>query len=105
MLKRLKKNLIGVIEEVEKCKNLEIETQDELNEKMKSLNDNWKKEEDMLSIFIEHDELEKVSISCEILKENLENSMYEDALEAGAELIFWLDHFKDKDILALKTFF
>ena len=63
------------------------------------------KEEKKLSIFTEHDELEKVSSCLIILEENARNEAYEIALENCAEFEYWLNHFKDKEKLVLKNIF
>lgn len=86
----------SVFEKVEK---------EELDKEIKKLKNTWFKEQDKLSFFFEHDELEKVSKCVIVLEENARNEEYTDALEDGKEFIYWLDHFKEKDSMKLKNIF
>lgn len=84
---------------------LDDNTKSDLKIKIENLKKNWEKEEEKLSIFAEHDELEKVTKCIIVLEENSKNEEYESALEDGIEFIYWLNHFKDKDKLAWKNIF
>ncbi len=77
----------------------------ELEKKIGNLKKEWFLEEDKLSIFSEHNELEKVSKCLIGLEENTKNEEYEIALEDGSEFIYWLNHIKEKDKLELKNIF
>ena len=74
-------------------------------EKIKKAKRKWLVEENKLSLFIEHDELEKVTKCIVILEENVKNGEYANALENGQELIYWLFHFKEKNSMKLKNIF
>lgn len=77
----------------------------ELEIKIGNLKKDWFLEEDKLSIFSEHNELEKVSKCLIGLEENTKNEEYEIALEDGSEFIYWLNHINEKDKLELKNIF
>ena len=81
------------------------EFKENLKKEISSFKEEWFKEEKKLSIFTEHDELEKVSSCLIILEENARNEAYEIALENCAEFEYWLNHFKDKEKLVLKNIF
>ena len=74
-------------------------------EKINKLKKEWQIEENKLSLFIEHDELEKVTKCIIVLEENVKNEEYTIALEDGKEFIYWLYHFKEKDSMKLKNIF
>ena len=65
----------------------------------------WSKEEDKLSMFAEHNELEKVTTSLVLLEENIENGQFNEALANGKEFLYKLNHIKEKDNLELKNIF
>ena len=77
----------------------------EIENKIETLKREWLIEQDKLSIFSEHDELEKVTRCLITLQENTKNEEYEIALEDGSEFLYWLNHIKEKDKLELKNIF
>ena len=85
-------------EEYYECKN-------DVENKIKDLKKEWFIEQNKLSYFSEHDELEKVSKSLIDLEENAKNEEYKMALEDGKEFEYWLNHVKEKDKLELKNIF
>ena len=85
-------------EEYEMCRK-------DLEENIQKLKKDWFLKEDKLSIFSEHDELEKVSKCLITIEENVKNEEYENALEDGSEFMYWLNHIKEKDKLELKNVF
>lgn len=84
---------------------LDKKEKEDLQDKIKSLKKDWLEEQDRLSYFFEHDELEKVTKCIVVLEENARNEEYTNALEDGKEFIYWLDHFKEKDSLKFKNIF
>lgn len=74
-----------------------------VNESIEKLKEDWFKIEEILSYYIEHDELEKVTSSLVLLEENAKNEEYEQALANEREFVYWLNHFKQKDELILKN--
>lgn len=76
-----------------------------VEKRIEKLKEEWSINQDKLSYFSEHDELEKVSKCLITLEENVKNEEYENALEDGSEFIYWLNHTKEKDKLELKNIF
>lgn len=84
---------------------LETSSEEELKGKIENLKVDWYTAQNKLAFFVEHDELEKVSECLVVLEENSKNKEYTNALEAGKEFIYWLNHFREKDSLKLKNIF
>ena len=82
---------------------LKNEEKDDLTEKIEKLRNDWYKEEDKLSMFVEHNELEKITKSIIVLEENTKNEEYSIALENLTEFKYWLNHFAEKEKLRLKN--
>lgn len=93
-------NLLSTLKE-----NLSSEDFEESKKDIKKLQNNWEKNNKILSLFIEHDELEKVSTKVEVIKENATNGEYENALEDIVEAKYILEHIKDKYNFSLKNIF
>lgn len=70
-----------------------------------SLNRNWENTENTLSFFIEHEEVEKISLKIAIIEENTKNEEFESALEDIAETKHLLKHIESKYNLTLKNLF
>ncbi len=90
--------------ELEENNELSEEYKEDMKIKMKKFKDNWYEKQDKLSMFFEHDELEKVTRSLVVLEENSKNEEYETSLENIAEFKFWLYHFEEKEKMKLKNF-
>lgn len=95
---------IMVIKDLKENDNYE-EYKEQLEKDIKKLKDNWFEKQDELSFFSEHNELEKVSKCLIVLEENTKNEEFAIALSDGAELVYWLDHLRQKDKLELKNLF
>ena len=93
-------NLLSTLKE-----NLSSEDFEDGKKNIKKLQNNWEKNNKILSLFIEHDELEKVSTKVEVIKENATNGEYENALEDIVEAKYILEHIKDKYNFSLKNIF
>ena len=81
--------------------NKESEAQQEFYE----LEEKWKKEAETLSLFVEHNELEKVSTNIVIIESNFETDETDKVLENLAEVRFLLEHIEEKNQLKLKNIF
>ena len=79
----------------------ETEAQQEFYE----LEEKWKQETEKLSLFVEHDELEKVSTNIVIIESNFETDETDKVLENIAEVRFLLEHIEEKNQLKLKNIF
>lgn len=100
---------ISILIETAKYQNnqneLSSETEKNLEEKVSNLKNEWNNKQNKLSMFVEHDELEKVTISIVLLEENIKNLEFVNAQENEAEVKYWLNHFKEKEKLNLKNIF
>lgn len=92
----------GVISIENKIKeNQEPEAQQEFYD----LQGKWKDKTEKLALFVEHNELEKVSNDIALIEINFETDETEDILENIAELKFMLEHIEEKNQLKLKNIF
>lgn len=77
----------------------------EAEKEFDNLKHEWKEKDDKLSIFIEHNELEKISKNITIIDANFKTNDTDKCLENIAELRFILDHIREKNQLKLKNLF
>lgn len=89
--------------ELKENNELSGEYRNDLQNKIKVFKDTWYEEQDKLSMFFEHDELEKVTRSLVVFEENSKNEEYETALENIAEFRYWLYHFEEKEKMKIKN--
>ena len=73
--------------------------------KINDICDNWNKRQDILSFYIEHDELEKVKTELTVVKAFIEIEEFSDAVPELDKTIFILEHIQNKNILDLKNIF
>ncbi len=78
---------------------------EESNKKIEELCSSWKQEQDKLSFYMEHDELEKVGVLVDNVKSDIKNENTEDVNQELDEIKFLLEHVKDKQKLQLKNIF
>lgn len=95
----LRENILQIMDKVEEKSKKSIK-----NETEKIL-DEWEDQYYTLAIYIEHDELEKVTKDLIVLKANIEVEEYQDAVTNLDSCIFSLEHLKDKEVLNLDNFF
>jgi hypothetical protein len=74
-------------------------------EKIKNLCSSWKKEEDKLAFYMEHDELEKVGVLVDNIKSDIANDSMDEINEKVDEIKFLLEHVKNKQKIELKNIF
>lgn len=79
--------------------------EDEAQEEFYKLEEHWKEETEKLSLFVEHNELEKVSSEIVVIEANFETDEADKVLENIAELRFLLEHIEEKNQLKLKNIF
>lgn len=72
---------------------------------IKELKKEWIRKENILALYVEHDELEKVSKNLIALEENVVNEEYSEALECLKEFELSIKHFHEKDRVILKNVF
>ena len=71
----------------------------------KKVLEKWRKQDNILSFYIEHDELEKVSDKINLLNKQIEISNYTDAISSINEIEFLLKHITEKQSLTWKNIF
>lgn len=84
---------------------LEVENFDESQKKIDEIDEYWKNSENILSFFIEHDELEKVITELTSLKAYIKLEDSEEAIETLDKMTFIINHIEEKDDLKLKNIF
>lgn len=90
-----------------------VSIENKINEKKESeaqnefyeLKNKWKGTSEQLALFVEHNELEKVSNDVVIIESNFESDETEKTLENITELKFMLEHIQEKNKLKLKNIF
>ena len=113
-------SVISILE-VFTCKNTEkvlkimVNTLDELKqeiisqnndkEKIKKIDEYWTNEMKILALYIEHDELEKVTNVISRLNANIRNDKKGDSIENIEEIKFLLVHIKNKGNLSIQNIF
>ena len=83
---------------------IEEQRYEEANKKIEKIDEDWQKHENLLSFFIEHDELEKVMTEYTSLKTYCELEQ-EEAFEALDKMAFIIKHIEEKDDIKLKNIF
>ncbi len=93
-LENLKENMIS-----------EKQNEEDLNNQIDDIVDNWNEKYKKLAYYIEHDELEKVKTELVLLKGNIEVKEYEQGIPNVNNCIFILQHIKEKTALQIKNIF
>lgn len=65
----------------------------------------WNKRYNILTYYIEHDELEKVWVEVHAIKSNIETEDYKNGDEDIDKCIFLLNHIKDKEAFTVRNIF
>ena len=76
-----------------------------LIEKTNKIYEDWEKENEILSYYLEHNELEKVNTQIILIKGYLESDTPQDSIPDLEEGIYILDHIKQKEVFNLKNIF
>lgn len=83
----------------------EEQDEDNINEQIDNILNNWNNRHKILAYYIEHDELEKVETELVLLKGNIEVQEYEQGIPNLSNCIFILEHIKEKTALQIKNIF
>ena len=67
--------------------------------------DDWLNEKNLLSIYIEHDELEKIETCLREVLSSTDTKDYEGAIQSLDTSVFLMNHIKDKYKLSIKNIF
>lgn len=76
-----------------------------LIEKTDKIYEDWEKENEILSYYLEHNELEKVNTQIILIKGYLESDTPQDSIPDLEEGIYILEHIKQKEAYNLKNIF
>lgn len=91
--------------ELEKQIDNENKKIDENKEKVNEIFDIWKMRYDVLTLYLEHDELEKVETNLNEIKGNIETEEYNDAISEIEKTVFILKHIEEKNKFDLRNVF
>ena len=84
---------------------LDDSEEENIEEMAKNILETWRKQDNILSFYIEHDEIEKVANKINLLNKQVEISNYNDAVSSIVEAEFLLTHITEKQSLTLKNIF
>ena len=79
----------------------DLETTDKIDDAIK----HWEQEKELLSIYTEHNEIEKIGVYLNEVKSNIETKEYSIAIQSLDSCIFEMNYIKDKYKLKLTNIF
>lgn len=82
-----------------------IENKEQIDNKVKILDEKWGQKHDALAYYIEHDEIEKVDTAIVSLKSYVETKYYSSAVAELDEGKFVLEHIQKKNAFNLENVF
>lgn len=85
--------------------NLVAQDNTGLSKTMEDIINTWKDKSDILSFYVEHDELEKVGMYLQEIDSNIETKEYNIAIQSLDTCNFIIEHIKDKYKVSLKNIF
>ncbi len=97
--------MTGNLEDLKKNMISEEQNEEDLNNQIEDIVNNWNERHKKLAYYIEHDELEKVETELVSLKGNIEVKEYEQGIPNLNNCIFILEHIKEKTALQIKNIF
>lgn len=74
-----------------------------IKKQLENTNDEWNIYRTNLSLYVEHDELEKVDTEFALFNTYIDLKNYEDAIPEMKECIFILDHIKKKNKMSISN--
>lgn len=84
---------------------IESKDNNKIIENVERANNTWEEKKNKLSLYIEHDELEKVEMYLTEIDTNIDTKEYNMAMQSLDTCIFIIDHIKDKYKMSLKNIF
>ena len=84
---------------------IEVLSEEKMVSNMEKIKETWDKEKNTLSLYVEHDELEKVEMYMTNVNTNIEIKEYNRAIEALDTCTFIIEHIKDKYKLEITNIF
>ncbi len=103
-----KDSIIKISDSLEMLKqaiNEEKQNNEEVENQINSILDEWNNRYKKLAFYIEHDELEKVKTELVSLKANIDVEEYKQGIPDLDKCIFILEHIKEKSSLQIKNIF
>lgn len=103
-----KKTLSGVQGSLKELKEQILSSEMEVSElidKTNQIYEKWEEDNQLLSYYLEHNELEKVNTQIVLVKGFLESDTPGDAIPEIEEGIYILEHIKEKEKLSIKNVF
>lgn len=100
-LANLKNSLIDVIDNNKK----KDENYLKYKEKSSDIRNRWDEMQELLSFYIEHDELEKVETQLAVINGQMESKLYDEAVVEIERCKFILEHIADKTAFNIKNIF
>ena len=91
--------------ELEELRQNMIKNNKEIIGETQMIIDNWLYEKNLLSIYIEHDELEKIETCLREVLSSTDTKDYEGAIQSLDTSVFLMNHIKDKYKLSIKNIF
>ena len=82
-----------------------LEDGQNIETKIKDILNKWEEDKKLLSIYIEHDELEKIETCLREINSNAETEEYNIAIQSLDTCVFLMNHIKDKYKLSFKNIF
>lgn len=73
--------------------------------KIEEFEKDWKKRQEIMSFYAEHNELEKVNVAISLMKSKIEVNKIEDAYENMVEIKYRIEHIKEKQEFKLNNIF
>lgn len=104
--KYTKKTLSNVQTELIELKEEILKADTDVNnliQKSEEINENWENKNQVLSFYLEHDELEKVNTQIILIKGYLESDTPQDSIPDLEEGVYILEHIKVKEAFTLKN--
>ena len=77
----------------------------ELDEESDKIYENWEEKDKILSLYIEHNELEKINLSLKTIKGFLEVDIADESVQEIEKCIATLDHIEEKQAFNIKNIF
>lgn len=99
--KKYVNNMMSLLNDIDS--SLENETINKKN--IEKIENKWKNIEKLMSCYIDHDEIEKISKEIVMLKRQVEIDEYDDAKQSVTELEFLFNHIENKQSLNIENFF
>ena len=83
----------------------EDKDQNKINDEIKKVEQEWNKKLNILSCYIEQNELEKVARPLTLIKGNIDVGEYNQAISQLDDCVYVINHIKDKESLLIRNLF